>query len=360
MKRLIVLLCAFLLAACNRNESDGSIKIGLVASLTGPAGEQGKNWVEGAELAVDDLKARGIKVRLLVEDDQTEPAKAASAFNKLALLERVQGVVGGTWDYLAETLYPLALQRKIPFITPTNPEEVLSAEAKTNPYIFTNGLSLKAVGESAREFFTQGRYKSVGIVYPNLPYGTVQADLVEQIAKELSMEVLFRYEFPVSAPMGDNVRLAALRIQERIPDITFTVLDYNGIDLITKEFARLKINPAIIETQHLDQAFQFSKDPSRYRAAYGIYPRVTDEAFNNRFAAKFGYPPKVFAAHGYDAVTFLAESIAKGIDVANPSTAFSYHGVTGEHRLPAPSRGLVTNTAIVMTTKNGIFEEYHP
>ncbi|MFM1847464.1 MAG: hypothetical protein RL417_938 [Pseudomonadota bacterium] len=347
------------LSGCDqRNDPAGTIRIGAIASLTGPAGEQGKNWVEGAELAVDELKKRGVPVKFIVENDETSAAKAAAAFQKLTHVDAVRAIIGGTWDYLAETAYPLAERSKVPFITPSNPVEVLSPSAQKNRWVYSNGLSLRAARGAVSEFLKKEGVKTLGLVYPALPFGTVQAEMFEGVAAELGISIGVKFEFTYDNAYLGSVKIGALKIAEVRPDLVFCVLDAGGTDLFLAELQKLRATPRFLTTQHLDQAFLLGNDRERYRRAYGIYPRLRDPAFSDRYRAKYGREPKVYAPQGYDALMFLGEALSRGIDFADSGAVFSYNGVTGEHTLPSRGRALVEDAAVIMTTKDGVFAEY--
>lgn len=356
-----LLLSIFILVACSsdqgRSSETKSIRIGAIASLVGPAGEQGKNWLRGAQLAAKELKEGGLDVELIVEDDKSEPRSVVTAFQKLVRVDRVRGVIGGTWDYLGEAAYPLAKSFRIPFVTPTNPPEVLSPEAKRNEFVLTNSLTLENISLELEKLLRHLHVRTLGLVYPDLPFGQQQAKMVERLCANLSIPIISRYEFPVASLMSDTTRIAALKLFEKKPDLTFAVLDYNGLDLLTSEFAREKSFPNVVTTQHLDQAFKFSNDPSRYRSLYAIYPRVSRSDFEAKFEREFAESPKVFAHHGYDALKFLALALRDGVDFSSPSAKFTYDGLTGVHSLPAKDSSLARGGATVVTTRNGAFEE---
>ena len=65
-----------------------TIKIGMVASVTGPGADSGKYAVTGAKIALERVNksggALGKQVELLIEDDQTANPGAVLAFSKLA------------------------------------------------------------------------------------------------------------------------------------------------------------------------------------------------------------------------------------------------------------------------------------
>ena len=75
-----------------------TIKIGMVASVTGPGADSGKYAVTGAKIALDRVNksggALGKQVELLIEDDQTTNPGAVLAFSKLAAQPDIVAFLG--------------------------------------------------------------------------------------------------------------------------------------------------------------------------------------------------------------------------------------------------------------------------
>jgi branched-chain amino acid transport system substrate-binding protein len=69
-----------------------TIKVGMVASVTGPGADSGKYALTGAKIALERVnKSGGVlgkQVELLIEDDQTTNPGAVLAFSKLACATR--------------------------------------------------------------------------------------------------------------------------------------------------------------------------------------------------------------------------------------------------------------------------------
>jgi branched-chain amino acid transport system substrate-binding protein len=75
-----------------------TIKIGMVASVTGPGADSGKYAVTGAKIALERVNksggALGKQVELLIEDDQTANPGAVLAFSKLAAQPDIVAFLG--------------------------------------------------------------------------------------------------------------------------------------------------------------------------------------------------------------------------------------------------------------------------
>ena len=358
-----VLLAAVLLFHASIAFCEGQSKqviVGAVASMTGPASEQGKNWVEGAQLAEDELKAQGLHVRFLVEDDASNPAKAASAFTKLATIDKADAVIGGTWDFLAEAIYPLALQYKVPFIVPTNPAETLSDSAKLNPYVLSSSFSMEAAEDGIRLLFEKHPARTAYLIYWGGPYGQHYAKIFKKLSQETGFKILGKTELSAggSQELQDALKLGALKAAQSRAEMVFLLADYAGIDLFLRETNRLKVNPLLLCTHHLDAALRMTKNKELYRNAYGVYPAYRHEPFNTNYQNKFAHRPNVYAEAGYDTMKFITLAVVSGVDLSSTSATFSYDGISGLHHLPADNnRGVVTTHPVIMTTKNGVFEE---
>lgn len=344
-----------------------TIKIGVVASLSGPASEQGKNWLNGAKLAVSELIQQGDSIELVIEDDQTNASKAAQAFTKLATVDQVEAVLGGTWDFLAESIYPLAKQYQIPFITPTNPVELIGDTHKDNSYIFTNGLSIASEQIVALDFIRRMQVKRVANLFPILPWGEVHRQMLDQIAKAQDLEIVLSEGFNMES-YPDILKNLALKIARINPDLVFAPISYDGIDSLIREISRLKCDPLILVSQHLDQAFKLTNLPKLYQRAYGIYPEHADIShsdertarFNKHYLDYFGEGPRVYAVEGYDAIGFLAKALKSRVIFQSDAQKFEYQGLSSVYHLPADNHELTRVPAKIMTTATGIFSAWDP
>src|SRR6267143_1039752 len=89
----------FAFPAVLRAQSKDPIRIGFPAPLTGPFSAIAADMKQGAELAVDELNAKGgilgRKVEVLIRDDQLKPQVGAQRTQELIEKEGCQFIVGG-------------------------------------------------------------------------------------------------------------------------------------------------------------------------------------------------------------------------------------------------------------------------
>ena len=349
--QLLLFFSLLLPAALPADSAKQPIKLGAIVSLTGPAAEQGKNWLTGAELAAKNFEQEGVKVDLIVEDDQTNPASVATAFQKLVTIDHVSAVLGGTWDFLMETAAPLAKKYQITFITPTNPVEILSESTKENPYFFTNGLSMRATEVVVEGILDRLQVKSIVIMVPAVPYGYEHARIVQKEAEQRGIKVLLNTSYEFSG-QRDVLRKFVMQVTDLKPEAVFCLTDYVALSQIAKDLQGRRLAPWLITTQHLDEAIKLSQDNSLWAKAVGIYPKIENPEFTVHFESRYGFRPKVYAAEGYDAVTFLVRAKLAGVDLQK--TAFMTTGVTGRLKSTPISREIAGLQArAVKVTESG-------
>jgi len=78
-------------------QAQETVKLGLVAAMSGQSAKSGEAIVRGLSLAIDEINAQGgvlgKKVELLVRDDESNPAKGVLAARELVQREQGRGIV---------------------------------------------------------------------------------------------------------------------------------------------------------------------------------------------------------------------------------------------------------------------------
>ena len=128
-----VLLVSVVLAGCQGGSSgDNTIRIGLIAPLTGSESLFGQGYKRGVELAVKHInEAGGIlgkEVELFIEDDQNDPNQSINAVEKLVNQNKVVGIVGAFSSKCSIPSHEKACALGVPMISPTS----------TNPSVTTD------------------------------------------------------------------------------------------------------------------------------------------------------------------------------------------------------------------------------
>src|SRR5689334_8551854 len=120
------------------------LRIGFLATLTGPFAAVGRDMLDGFQMYLDEHKNKlgGADVKLIVEDEQAKPDVGVTKAKKLVLQDKVQMFVGGILASTGYALAPVSTAEKTIYI-PSIPasDDLTQREAAKYPYLIRTGWS---------------------------------------------------------------------------------------------------------------------------------------------------------------------------------------------------------------------------
>jgi branched-chain amino acid transport system substrate-binding protein len=125
-------------ALSSYSASAETLKLGVLATLSGAGTAWGLSMQGAAELAAEDVNSKGglevagkkYKVEVVAYDDHYKAADALTAFNRLVFDDGVKFVVGPLGSAPALAVLPVATENKVITMTMAFTPKALSAEAK--------------------------------------------------------------------------------------------------------------------------------------------------------------------------------------------------------------------------------------
>src|SRR5437879_5694062 len=134
MRRLrwaVAVFVAVALAATGCSSGGGkTIKIGMIAPLTGSLAAFGNGMRKPAQLAIDQAlaanKIPGWKIEFVPEDDAATAATGANAAQKVASDDQVAAVIGTLNSSVAQAVQPILAPQNIAMISPSNSNPILT------------------------------------------------------------------------------------------------------------------------------------------------------------------------------------------------------------------------------------------
>src|SRR5262245_16617218 len=172
------------------DDSSGPIKLGMLTPLTGSSAAIGPNMKNGAQLAVDEINAKGgvagRKLELTVEDEACDPKTAAAGAAKLVSAE-IDISVGGYCS--SATLPTLSRFNKadIPMIIPAANSADLVAQKLPNVFLL-NGTGIQQA-EAAAKFIKEQNATGVALLDDNTSYSTDITKRTEQNLQPMNIKV---------------------------------------------------------------------------------------------------------------------------------------------------------------------------
>ena len=120
--------------------AENTIKIGFPMPLSGPASVYGVPITKGAEMAVQEINAKGgvlgRKLELLERDSKANADEAVRLARELIIKNNVDFLSGTLTSAEAPAVSTIAKENKIVFIAPTAKTMQLTAPANLHPYIW--------------------------------------------------------------------------------------------------------------------------------------------------------------------------------------------------------------------------------
>ncbi|MEM8622052.1 MAG: ABC transporter substrate-binding protein [Pseudomonadota bacterium] len=120
--------------------AEDPIKIGLIASLSGPSAKSGEAITRGMMLAISEINAAGgvlgRPLELLRRDDEANPGKGLTAARELIQREGVTVLFGGLQTPVSLAIVPYVNQVQVPFMGPWAAGTPITKNGADPNYVF--------------------------------------------------------------------------------------------------------------------------------------------------------------------------------------------------------------------------------
>lgn len=179
------------------------IKIGLVASLSGPLASVGVPQRDAVTAVVNDINSRGgiggHLLQLVVFDDGTNPTEAVRGTIQLIQMDKVVAIVGPTSGSSALALAPVAARSKVPVASNVASVPVISKTNNFYPWVFRAQPDDTVTTASMLQRLAASGTKRIGIFYQEDAYGKFTADFVSDAASRYGLEVVAKVTSSLAA-----------------------------------------------------------------------------------------------------------------------------------------------------------------
>ncbi|MEI7705638.1 MAG: ABC transporter substrate-binding protein [Deltaproteobacteria bacterium] len=312
MTRLpLVVLAALLLAP---STAFAQVKIGVINSMTGPQAPIGENLTNGIKLAEEDLKAKGISVQLVWEDDTGKPQVGLSAMDKLATRDRVAGVVGAYTSAVTNAVAKKAEEYKVPLVNPVASKEEITRQGYK--YVFrvsaTTGDYASILLDMAT---TLGKPKTIAILSENTDFGVSGAKSAKAYAEKKGIKVVFEEAYSPGSP---DYRSTLVKVKGSNPDIMFMVSYVADAITLMRQSRELQLTPmAFLGAGAGFSTAQFASEKNISNSVFSSTQWTPDvswkgsKAFGDRYQKRFGKEPTYHAANAYTAMMIMGEVASK-------------------------------------------------
>jgi branched-chain amino acid transport system substrate-binding protein len=316
MKRFLAAIAAatalgFAAAASAEEQSQEKVKIGLIATLSGPPAVLGTQVRNGFELAVADLggKLGGRDVEVLVQDDELKPDIAVTKAKAFVERDKVAFIVGPVFSNILQAIMKPATENGTFLISP-NAGTSNFAGRDCNANFFVTSYQNDQAHEVLGKYADGSGIKTTVLMAPNYQAGK---DAIAGFKHYFKGEVLDE----VYVPLGQLDYSAELsKIAAAKPEAIFVFLPGGmGVNFV-KQFRQAGLADKItfLSAFTVDE----STLPAQKEAALGFFGGANwapdlDNPQNKKFVADYekayGAVPATYAFQAYDAALLIDSAI---------------------------------------------------
>ncbi len=320
-----------------------TIKIGLIASLSGPSSKSGEAITRGMTLAIEEINAEGgvlgKPLELLRRDDENNPGKGLTAARELIQREKVAVLFGGLQTPVSLAIVPYVNQVKRPFMGPWAAGTPITQNGADPNFVFRVSAvdELVDVALVDRAVTVHGS-KNPGLVLINNPWGEsnergLLAALESKGLPHAGIEKIEASDVDVVPQLT--------RLREAGADTLFMVANVGPSAQVMKSLERMDWNVPVVshwgpaggrfselggpraETVEMIQTFTFSgtqteKGEAVLAGLQNLFPEIETAA---------DVTPAVGIANAYDAMHLTALAIENAGSTAGEAIREGYYAI---------------------------------
>ncbi|HOW05174.1 ABC transporter substrate-binding protein [Methanospirillum hungatei] len=368
----IIIIGALLFSGCTEqpaSESAESIKIGVVASMSGPASTTGKDIWQSAELAAQEINAQGgifvkdlnkkIPITLVQGDDESTREGGIKAVSKLITQDNVDLLVGGYSSAVVSAHQSIVADNKVPYIISGGSSTSVSHRDDIDTsYMFFHRpntddsakASILFIDEMVRpEIYKKfnlpdDRPLRLALIFQDSPFGKGQQGAVRNLTQDfnLPIEIVAEETFK----MGESdFRTALTSVKAKKPDIIYAVTFLNELIPLTQQARRdVGLDTLILSIENNDDPDYYSGVgelgdytlmESRF-SPYAIPKGSTSERtkkFLEDFQTKYGGFAGMMGAATYESVYIAAKAIENAGTVQKDAVRKALSEISMDHMI---------------------------
>ena len=374
MKKRFACLFLALMLAFGAAASAESVKVGLIAPLTGEVAVYGNAVKEAVQLYIDDFNAADhpFDINLIIYDDKGDPTEAMNAYNKLVYQDDIAVLLGPVTPSPTFGVAEASVDDGIPALTPT----------ATHPDVTTYGDNFFRAcfedpfqgGSMAKFASSELKATTAAIIYNNADtYSIGLRDAFMKTAEEVGLTVTTTEAYGAS---DIDFRAQLTNIIKTNPDVLFIPYYYNVTYMICSQARELGYTGTFLGVDGTDGVLAIEgADVSVFDGMYfaNHYSADSDspvtQAFIKEYTDKYGATPNALAALGYDGAMIVCDALERvnndGVKIDGESSyeaiiealrATEVDGVTGHITFDENNNPI--KTLSIIQIKDGAYHFY--
>ena len=368
------------------NGSNGAaIKIGGIGPLTGGAAIYGQAAKNGAEIAVEEVNAKGgLQFDLQFEDDENDAEKAVNAYNKLKdwgmqiSLGTVttQPCIAVSTEITSDRIFALTPSASSTDVIGGQPDKDGNVTIPRKDAMFQMCFTDPNQGVASAQYIKeQNLGTKIAIIYNNSDaYSTGIYQKFNSEASKLGLNVVCVKTFTDDSANDFTSQLNEIKAAGA--DLVFLPIYYTPASMILQQAAKMKYAPKFFGVDGMDGILTLENCDKKLAEDVMLLTPFTADAedettksFVAKYKEKFGETPNQFAADSYDCIMAIykactelnitadmsASDICEKLIEKFTSADFKVNGLTGTD-MTWSATGEVSKQPKGMVIKNGVYQ----
>ena len=352
----------------------GTIKVGAVLAVTGPASFLGAPEAKTLEMLVEEINAKGgikgNKIELVIKDTGANPEKAVSFTKQLIEEEKVFAIIGPSTSGETMAIKNIAEESKTILLSCAAAEAIVNPVAK---YVFkTPQKDSDAVIKIFQEM-QKRKISRIGVLSSNTGFGNAGKGQIEKLAPAYGIVILANevYDKAASDLTAEVTKIKAANVQAIInwsiePAQALVIKNARQIGLTIPIFQSHGFGNINYVTAAGTAAEGVLFPAGRLLVADTLSAKNPQKSvlvdYKKKYEAKYKEEVSTFGGHAYDAILILTKGIEKANSTDKEAVRTAIENLTDVvgtggifYFSPSDHNGLNVDAFEMLTVKNGKF-----
>jgi len=276
------------------DNSNETVKIGLVVPLSGNQASSGEIFKKSAQMAFRDIakKNNKYKYELIIEDDGFEAKKTVSVANKLISVDNVDAIVSFS-SHSGNVIAPIAQNNKVIHISLASDDNI----AKST-YNFINWTTIEDEVIKMVNKIDDDGVKNLAVLVVNHPATNLMLDYTKKHIADKNTKI----SYVAKANSGTrDFKTIISKVKSANPDLISLIMFSPEQEIFVKQLRELGVNAPLTSIE----LFAMSNQKELFNGSWYVDAAVGDENFNNQFKEYANTDNNFGAVFVYDSLNML-------------------------------------------------------
>ncbi|WP_136525355.1 ABC transporter substrate-binding protein [Geomonas ferrireducens] len=321
----VISITMLLLTTATAVFAAGTIKIGGLFAVTGPASFLGEPEKKTLELLANELNAKGgingSKVEVVVYDTGGDATKAVQLANKLIKNDKVVAIVGPSTTGESMAVIPIAEKEQVPLISCAAGIKITEPVKK---WVFKTPANDHVAAEKILIQAEKLKQKNIALITVSDSFGSSGREQLKQMAAKRGFKIVAD---EVYSPKDTDMTPQLTKIKAAKPDAIICWGTNPGPAIITRNIQQLGIKTQVYQSHGVaskkyielatPQASEGIMLPAGKLAVFDLLKSSDPQAkllkdYNTSFKKSYGVEASTFGGYAYDGFQLILAAVKKG------------------------------------------------